>query len=187
MNNIFTKTILITLATVLMCACANKEVRPAIVPGVEIKREEPKKVEPIKTKTHKLGVIGAVEPIYFLPMKTPFNARIDTGAETSAVDVDNLEYFERDGEKWVSFDLINRLNNETHHFEKKIYRNQKVKRSDGREERLVVLMQVKFGGEIINTQFSLSDRDKFKYQGLVGRNIITGRAIVDTAISNTLK
>ena len=139
MNNIFTKTILITLATVLMCACANKEVRPAIVPGVEIKREEPKKIE----------------PIHFLPMKTPFNARIDTGAETSAVDVENLEYFERDGEKWVSFDLINRLNNETHHFEKKIYRNQKVKRSEGREERLVVLMQVKFGGEIINAQFSL--------------------------------
>ena len=58
MNNIFTKTILITLATVLMCACANKEVRPAIVPGVEIKREEPKKVEPIKTKTHKRGFHG---------------------------------------------------------------------------------------------------------------------------------
>ena len=48
-------------------------------------------------------------------------------------------------------------------------------------------MSVKFGGEIINTQFSLAERDKFVYQGLVGRNILTGRAIVDTSVSNTLK
>ena len=49
------------------------------------------------------------------------------------------------------------------------------------------MMNIKFGGEIINAQFSLAEREKFIYQGLVGRNILTGRAIVDTSISNTLK
>ena len=67
---------------------------PKIVPAVEIKRPE--------TPKHVLGIIGAVEPIYMLPMKTPFAARIDTGAENSSLDVDNMKTFERDGEKWVS-------------------------------------------------------------------------------------
>ncbi len=166
-------------------ACRSNDVRPAIVPGVVIKtQEEQPKAVPSK---HSLGVIGAVEPLYILPMKTPLMSRIDTGAETSAIDVANREIFERDGEKWVSFDIINRDSGERHHFEKKIFRQQRVKRSEESEERIVVKMSVKFGGEIINTQFSLAERDKFVYQGLVGRNILTGRAIVDTSVSNTLK
>ena len=120
-------------------------------------------------------------------MKAPFLSRIDTGAETSSVDVANLKNFERDGEKWISFDLINRESGETHTFEKKIHRQQKVKRIEGTEERVTVMMSIKFGGEIINAQFSLAERERFRYQGLIGRNILTGRAIVDTSISNTLK
>ena len=158
--------------------------RPAIVPGVEVK--QPASDQSQSANSHS-KIIGAIEPIYFLPMKTPFNARIDTGATTSAIDVSNLQQFERDGEKWVSFDLINRKNNETHHFEKKIYRQIAIKRDGHHERRIVVMMKVKFGGEIINAQFSLAERQNFINQGLVGRNILTGRAIVDTSISNTLK
>lgn len=69
----------------------------AIVPAVEVPA----------VKETKLGIIGAVEPVYFLPMRSPFEARIDTGAENSAIDVTSLKTFERDGEKWVSFVLVN--------------------------------------------------------------------------------
>ena len=48
-------------------------------------------------------------------------------------------------------------------------------------------MDVKFGGKIMKSQFSLADREKFDYQGLIGRNILTGLAVVDTSLSNTLK
>ena len=48
-------------------------------------------------------------------------------------------------------------------------------------------MDVKFGKEVITgVRFTLADREKFEYQALIGRNILTGRAIVDTALSNTL-
>ena len=47
-------------------------------------------------------------------------------------------------------------------------------------------MDVKFGNEIITAVFSLADREKFEYQALIGRNILTGRAIVDTSVSHTL-
>ena len=145
----------------------------------EIKRPE--------TPKHVLGIIGAVEPIYMLPMKTPFAARIDTGAENSSLDVDNMKTFERDGEKWVSFDLVNRQGGERHHFEKKILKFVTITRIHKSEKRPSVMMDVNFGGQIIKARFSLADREKFEYQALVGRNILTGRAIVDTALSNTLR
>lgn len=178
--------IMVLAAAVMVNSACQSDVRPAIVPGVEVKNPEVEEAKNIPQK-HSLGVIGEVEPIYFLPMKKPFLARIDTGAETSSIDVANRTIFERDGEQWVSFDLINREYGETHHFEKKVMRRQRVKRIDNKEKRIVVMMSVRFGGEIIRAQFSLAEREKFSYQGLIGRNILNGRAVVDTSLSNTLK
>lgn len=137
-------------------------------------------------KTHKLGIIGEAEPVYFLPMKKAILSRIDTGAENSSIDAKNIRLFEREGVKWVSFDVVNKKNGETQHFEKRVYRETVIKRQNESEERIVVLMTIKIGAEKITAQFSLADRSKFEYQGLIGRNILKGRAIVDTAISKTL-
>ncbi len=97
-----------------------------------------------------------------------------------------MRYFERDGEKWVSFELVNDQSGEKHFFEKKILRFVTIKRINESEKRASVLMDIKFGGQIIKEKFSLADREKFEYQALIGRNILTGRAIVDTSLSNTL-
>ncbi len=166
----------------LVTACA-KEEKPVIVPAITVK---PQAVPQIQKK-HPLGTIGAVEPIYFLPMKTPFIARIDTGAETSSIDIENQNFFERDGESWVAFDLVNKNSGEKQHFEKKIAKQKKVKRIEASEERVIVPMNVKFGGKILKSNFSLANREKFNYQALIGRNILTGLAVVDTSLSNTLK
>lgn len=177
------KKLFVILFTLMCVSCSsqttNPDVKPVIVPAVEIKRPE--------TPKHSLGIIGAVEPIYILPMKTPFTARIDTGAENSSLDVADLKQFERDGIKWVSFDLVNDQTGERHHFEKKVLRRVTIKRINESEKRVSVQMDVKFGGQIIKTTFSLANREKFEYQVLVGRNILTGRAIVDTSLANTLR
>ena len=103
-DNFFKTTL--ALAALLSCAAcqSGQAVRPAIVPGVEVRMPENKtaKPEPWPVK-QPLKVIGEVEPVYFLPMKSPFLSRIDTGAETSSVDADHVVSFERDGEKWVAF------------------------------------------------------------------------------------
>lgn len=174
----------ILLLSAMCAACQNnnndnnRPIQPKIVPAVEVKRPEISK--------HSLGIIGAVEPIYIMPMKTPFLARIDTGAENSSLDVRDMRPFERDGEKWVAFDLINQQSGEKYHFEKKILKHVSIKRINESEKRISVMLDVKFGGQIIKAKFTLADRDKFEYQALVGRNILTGRAIVDTSLSNTL-
>lgn len=169
------------LFILVLSACQTKQVIvPAVVHNVNTTKQEI-----VIEKAH-LPIIGEVEPIYFLPMKSPFWARVDTGATTSSLDCSNVEFFERDGEKWVSFVLKNRKSGEEHFFEKKIERSFKVKRAGDDERRKAVKMDIKMGNEVFSAVFSLADRSSFDYQGLIGRNILTGRFIVDTSTSFTL-
>ena len=166
-----------------LCCCKNQyaNIKPAIVPDVQKKQEEKKpQVDSVK-------IIGAVEPIYILPIKAPFYARVDTGAETSSLDAQNIKLFERDGKRWVSFDIVHNLTKEKAHFEKRIRRRVAVRRINEFEHRKKVEMKVKFGGETFNAYFSLADRSEFDYQALIGRNILMGRAAVDVSVSNTLR
>lgn len=131
-------------------------------------------------------VIGGVESVYIPPFEIPFQARIDTGAATSSIDAQNITPFERDGEKWISFDIVNKKTSQKHHFEKPIVRKTSIIRTFQEEKRYVVHFDIKMGEEIIDTEFTLNDRSKFEYQVLIGRNILNGRFIVDSSIENTL-
>ncbi|MBR1604761.1 MAG: ATP-dependent zinc protease [Alphaproteobacteria bacterium] len=165
----------------LMCACQTQApTQPVeVVQTVEVKSKP--------TVKHPLGIIGAVEPIYILPDTNPFQARIDTGAEVSSVDVDEYHIFERDGVKWVSFTIMHNSTGKKQTFERKRHRRISIRRADKNESRPSVMLDVKFGGKIIKAEFTLAQREKFDYQVLVGRNILTGRAIVDTSLKNTLR
>lgn len=174
------KKVLLMILIFLVSSCQTKQVVvPAVVHNVQTTKE-------IVVKKAHLPIVGEVEPVYFLPMKSPFLARIDTGATTSSIDAKDIVYFERDGERWVTFKLVNRKTKEEHVFEKKIERSFKVKRAGDDERRKAVKMEIKMGKEVFNAFFSLADRESFDYQGLIGRNILTGRFIVDTSTSYTL-
>ncbi|MDR1694219.1 MAG: RimK/LysX family protein [Lactobacillaceae bacterium] len=173
--------ILLIISMLFVSSCSHPDTAtqdvPRIVPGIEVKHE-------VKQP---LGIIGEIEPIYLPPIKSPFISRIDTGAQTTSIDVYSQKIFERDGKKWVSFGVINRETGEKHTFEKKIEEIKKIKRIDDSEERIFVVMDIKIGDMVIKEKVSLAQRDKFNYQILVGRNLLTGRAVVDTALKNTLK
>lgn len=168
--------ILLSTFLIFCSSCRNTTPQPAVVPAVEVK----------KVDSNRMKIIGEIEPIYLLPFHTPFPARIDTGAQTSSIDAENIRHFERDGEKWVSFTVANRQSGEKQRFEKKVVDQVQIKRINDSEKRTQVEMEVKFGNETFKEIFSLADRSKFDYQALIGRNILSGRAIVDTSIANTL-
>ena len=178
MRKLFLLILILTIS-----ACQSRQV---IVPAVVHNVNTPAPQEVIIQQKAHLPIIGEVEPLYFLPMKSPFYARIDTGATTSSLDCRDVEFFERDGEKWVSFKLINRKSGEEHVFEKKVERAFRVRRTGEDESRKAVKMDVKMGNETFSAVFSIADRSGFDYQGLIGRNILTGRFIVDTSTSYTL-
>lgn len=176
----FTLFMILTSFFVLVgCAVRQKEkIVPAVVP--------PAQKTDMSYKT-KLKIIGGVEPIYILPLKSSFVARVDTGAGVSSIDAKNIKEFERDGEKWVSFTVFNRKTKEKHFFEKPLVRNARIRRAHIGERRKVVNLDVIFGGQTLKVDFTLVDREQFDYQVLIGRNIINGRAIVDPTRSMTFR
>lgn len=177
MKNIY-RIVLMTVICFLNACTPKPTILPAIVP-------QPEKItKPVKRPPN---VIGAVEPVYFLPMKSAFYARIDTGAATSSLDVSEINPFERDGESWVSFEIVNKRTGEKHLFEKPVVKQVTIKRIEQKEHRYKVMMDVSFASRKFQAEFTLADRQDFEYQALIGRNILTGRAIVDTSLSHTLK
>ena len=171
----------------LLAACASQKqlIVPAIVP--QSQKAQPVQEKPKAEAARPSNIIGAVEPFYILPMKSAFYARIDTGATTSSIDVQNLTKFERDGKKYVSFDVVNSRSKETHHFEKPVLKRVKFNRIEQEEHRVKVLMDIKIGGQKVKTEFTLAERNDFEFQGLIGRSLLNGRFIVDTSVSHTLK
>ncbi len=166
---------------IMVCACSSNENK--IVPSIAPNTVPEKEIVYVNPN----NIIGAVEPVYFPPMKSAFQARIDTGATTSALDVQNLKIFERDGQKWVSFTLVNKTTGESHDFEKPRRKRIRVKRIIEDEHRPMVEMDVKMGGKKFKADFTVTERTDFEYQALIGRNILSGRAIVDVSLENTLK
>lgn len=169
------------LGILWLTACVANEAK--VVPGIVPNTMQEKEVVTVMPN----NVIGAVERIYLPPMKSAFLARIDTGATTSSLDADSVKQFERDGDKWVSFVIINRETGEKYEFEKPLVKGIIIRRAGENEHRPIVEMDVKMGGEKFKANFTVAEREKFDYQMLVGRNILSGRAIVDVSISNTLK
>lgn len=109
-------------------------------------------------------------------------SKIDTGAYRSALHATNIT--EKDGV--LSFNIMGKhplYKGESQVISMKKYRKVWVTNSFGsREERYEVKLRTKIGSRIFNASFSLADRSKNTYPILIGREILTGRFIVDTSV-----
>ncbi|MAA74564.1 MAG: ATP-dependent zinc protease [Salinisphaeraceae bacterium] len=128
-------------------------------------------------------VLGWVEMTRIMPWGIPVKMKLDTGALTSSMQGDKIETFDKDGEKWVRFEV--ELENEDtgkvekRSFEKPVFRRVKLQGAGGIDRRYVVLMNVCVGDTIYEEQFSLRDRDKFNYPVLIGRRSIQHWGLID--------
>jgi hypothetical protein len=127
----------------------------------------------------KLLLFGQNEYITILPDHLRLPARIDTGATTSSIHAIDIKKFERDGKKWVRFNLVG-PDGRKHKLERPWIRTIEVKRHGTEQQvRPVVKFEVIMGPLKLHTQFSLTDRSQFKYPVLIGRSLLEGRAVVD--------
>ncbi len=127
--------------------------------------------------------VGAVETgdlpdlgIYRISM------RIDTGAATSALHVENLEEFREHGKRWVSFDLLPEVHNVngTVRITCRIKGRKKVKRTNSDSQRRVVIdTSLRIGRKIWPIKLTLTDRAEMNYPMLLGREAMIGRVTVD--------
>lgn len=130
-------------------------------------------------------LVGEIEQAYLAELGLALKARIDTGATTSSIDARNIQAFERDGEQWVRFNILNPDTNQMVQFEKIRVRKVKINQanSDTPETRPVVEMQIAIGEVSQLAEFTLSNRSHLDYQLLVGRNILRDVMIVDVSQS----
>jgi hypothetical protein len=158
-------------------------------------REQTKPAEPTKpakpskpTKPTKpamvnnLVVLGAIEYVTIEPLGIRFKARIDTGATGSALDARNITRFERDGEAWVRFTIVDRSTKAEQEYSRKMVRQTPIKGKGVEIElRPVVQFRVIIGDIDQQIEFSLTNRSNLKYPVLIGRNLLRDTAIVDVS------
>ncbi len=145
-------------------------------------KPQPIKVDP--TVANGKAILGEEEWVWLEPVSLHFRARIDTGATTSSLNAQDLQYFERDGEDWVRFNLshgIDPQNPDIDTIEAQIVRWVKIRQAsaDSMERRPVVEMKIKLGKIEEKAQFTLSDRSQMNYPVLLGRQFFKDIALVD--------
>jgi len=113
---------------------------------------------------------------------THLTARIDTGAQTSSLHVDNIEEFEKDGERWVNFDIHPDIHNVDTIVRRqaRVRGRRKVKSSNAlAEKRCLIYTTFAIGGRKWRIQLTLTDRREMTYLMLIGRQAMRGKMIVD--------
>lgn len=115
-------------------------------------------------------------------------AKIDTGAYTSAIHCSNIhEETAPDGAKVIALDLLDPSHPQYNRKKLKFseYDLREIKSSFGEvQERYVIRTKIKFFDEEFEEEFSLSDRSDMKYPVLIGRKLLQHRFIVDVARKN---
>lgn len=108
--------------------------------------------------------------------------RVDTGAKTSSLHVDNLTKFQKKGRPWLKFDI----HPDAYQTEKVVtceyilHDLRKVKSSNGEsEQRYVIQTELKLGADAWPIQITLTDRSDMSYLMLLGREGMGDRLLVD--------
>lgn len=142
------------------------------------------KKQKTSTKLNDKTILGQSEWVYVSKVKSNYKGRIDTGAATSSISALDIERFERDGEKWVRFNLTHDKDDDKQIVEAKIVRIAKITQSSrpGVEtERPVVKLHVRIGDVAYQTEFTLTDRLHMEYPVLIGRTFMQDVVLVDVS------
>ena len=128
-----------------------------------------------------LLVAGWVENVSIFPGGLKIKAKLDTGARNSSLNAKHIEEFERDGEKWVRFDLKN-WKGRTASFETKVIRMATIKQHETESAtRPVIRLGICLANVYKEVEVNLEDRSKFNYQMLIGRSYLRNSILVDSS------
>ena len=132
--------------------------------------------------TRAQNILGQVEYVDILPQAIRQKARIDTGAATSSIDAHDIITFERDGKKWVKFNVRFRETDRVVEFKEPVVRTVLIK-SYGEEtvRRIVVKLKLAIGSIEKTLEVNLAERSNFEYPVLIGRNFLDAGIIVDVS------
>ena len=129
-----------------------------------------------------MAILGVLENVHIVEEDIVLDARMDTGATSSSLNALNKERFEKDGEDWIRFEIIDPDDEDTRiTLERPIERIVRIRRHSGdSQERPVVRMEFCIGNQLLTADTSLIDRTALTYQALIGRSHMAGHILVDS-------
>lgn len=129
------------------------------------------------------AVLGLVETVRLLPEAIDINAKVDTGAQHSSVDIATWAPFERAGQTWIRFVL--RLDNDRQaELERPLVRMARIGQAGTIVERPVVRITLCVGGTAREADVNLSVRPKRTHRMLLGASFLYGAFLVDVSRRN---
>ena len=109
-------------------------------------------------------------------------AKVDTGARSSALHVDTLETFLRDGREWVRFSLRpgGPEDPAVGGCEAEVVDRRRVTDSGGHStDRIFIRTRLALAGLLLPVEINLCDRRNMLFPMLLGRTAMAGRVLVD--------
>lgn len=133
-------------------------------------------------------LVGRKDKVDFPKMRLyDIDAKIDTGAYTSAIHCHNIKIAEKDNVKYVTFNLLDPSHPDYNdkRFRVPLHAKRKIKSSIGKsEERCIIKTLITLFGEKFEIELSLSDRSKMEYPVLLGRKLLKKGFVVDVSKSD---
>ncbi|KAA0875678.1 ATP-dependent zinc protease family protein [Nitrincola tapanii] len=131
-------------------------------------------------------LVGEIEQVHLSGLDATLPARIDTGATTSSLDARNIQFFERDGRRWVRFDFVHPATGDDTNVERPVVRVVRISQSisEDYERRPVVELRFTLGNVSQSAEFTLTDRSHLDFPVLIGRNILKDMMVVDVGKQN---
>ncbi|MGN7614642.1 ATP-dependent zinc protease family protein, partial [Magnetococcales bacterium HHB-1] len=126
---------------------------------------------------------GYVEKVrIFLPKDDiVIKAKIDTGAKTSSLDVDELTFFTHKEEDWVEFTVTDD-DGEAIRLSLPVERSTRIRRAGAkRDERPVVKLGLCLGRYYKEGEVNLTQREGMNYPMLIGRRFLSKSYLVDSS------
>lgn len=114
-------------------------------------------------------------------------AKIDTGAKTSALHADDIEYVVENGKKFVKFVIVTD-DGKVKKIKTRFLEEREIKSSTGQKTiRPVVKTIIRMGRNEFEIEITLINRDLMGFKMLIGREALNGRFLINPARSNLLK
>lgn len=131
---------------------------------------------------------GWVEKVCIGGVSFPFSAKLDTGARTSSANAEIIKEFKKNGKPYILYRLVDD-EKKSEVFESAVTRYTRIKKRVGEKSmtRPYVVMDIKVGTEIIQEEVNLTDRGRFNYPILIGRNMLSDYFYVDSGKKYSIK
>lgn len=139
--------------------------------------------EAIKMNNDNKTIIGRLESIALPELAiAELQVRVDTGAKTSSLHVDNIIKYIEQGKPQVKFDIHPDMHNVSHLISCKatISDIRNIKSSNGSsEQRYVIKTPIRLGTKTWSIEITLTDRSDMNYLMLLGREALGDKFLVD--------